>query len=102
MSLRILYRKVPASQRICSYYQCLKPILRNIDRDNQGHLYHHGCLLSAREERYRCLECYLQFDATEVAFEAETKIQREGFMRETMRTHCPSCGCMNLKRIRSN
>jgi hypothetical protein len=72
MSIRVLYRKIPVSIRICSYYQCHKSILRNIDRDKNGHLYHHGCLLSAREERWRCLECYAQFDATEASFEEIT------------------------------
>lgn len=102
MSVRVLYKQVSASQRPCSYYQCRKPILRNIAQDKKGRLYHYGCLLDAQEERYRCLECFGQFDATEVAVEAETVMQREGYMRETMRPRCPFCGCMNLKRIRSN
>lgn len=98
MSIRVLYRKIPVSNRICSYYQCHKPILRNIDRDKNGHLYHHGCLLSAREERWRCLECYAQFDATEASFEEITD-SRQGEFRERIRVLCPHCGCRNLRHM---
>jgi hypothetical protein len=48
MSIRLLYLRIPARQRLCSYYRCKEPVLRNIDRDKQGRIYHHGCLLSAQ------------------------------------------------------
>lgn len=66
MSLRALYRKIPESRRLCVY--CDEPILRNIDRDKDGRLYHHGCTvpdaiisgdfkpISQIAEGERCLE----------------------------------------------
>ena len=96
MSLRVLYRKVPANQRFCSYYRCQKPILRNIDRDKDGKLYHHGCLMAAQDEQYRCLECYSIFNATEAAFESGERWNGDE-VREVLRVRCPNCGCANLK-----
>jgi hypothetical protein len=96
MSLRFLYRKVPVTQRTCSYYRCQKPILRNIARDQNGKLYHYGCLGSARDERYRCLECYSMFDATEASFQSRQRIQGDS-IGEIIRLACPNCGCINLK-----
>jgi hypothetical protein len=96
MSLRIIYRKVPPSKRLCNYYRCQKPILRNIDRDKDGRIYHHGCLMSAQDERYRCLECYSMFDATEVALYEKQRFQGDG-VKQILSVSCPNCGCQNLK-----
>ena len=97
MSLRILYRRIQSNKRLCSYYRCQKPILRNIDRGKDGHLYHHGCLMSALDEQYRCLECFSIFDATEAAFEfGEKWVDNEA--KQIMRIRCPNCGCANISR----
>lgn len=90
MSLRVIYQRIPASQRVCTYYRCRKPILRNIDRDKDGCLYHHGCLMRAQDERYRCLECYAIFDATQA-------VLLDDFGKTQLA--CPSCGCTNLRRF---
>jgi DNA-directed RNA polymerase subunit RPC12/RpoP len=94
MSLRRLYSSIPLDRRLCSYYRCQKPILRNIDRDRSGHIYHHGCLMAAQDEQYRCLECYLTFDATEAAFDLCQSSFNDEF-REKLTVVCPSCGSRN-------
>jgi DNA-directed RNA polymerase subunit RPC12/RpoP len=96
MSVRYLYKSIPHSKRVCSYYRCQKPILRNIDRDKDGHLYHHGCLMSAQDERYRCLECLNVFDATEVAFDIKQVVKGDSIV-ERMQIMCPHCGSVKLK-----
>jgi hypothetical protein len=101
MSLRVLYRKVPKAKRLCNYYRCPQPIiLRNIDRDKNGHIYHHGCLMSAQDERYRCLECLCVFDATDAAFDSKQVIKGDD-IAERMQIICPHCGCHNIKRLSS-
>jgi hypothetical protein len=100
MSLRVLYRKIPASKRICKYYRCQQPILRNIDRDKDGHIYHHGCLMSAQDEKWRCLECFVTFDATEAAF-VETQDFRNEEFHERLKAVCPNCGSHNVKSLSS-
>lgn len=97
MSVRILYRTIPVSKRTCNYYRCQERIQRNIAQDKNGHLYHYGCLLDAQEERYQCLECNLNFDATEAGFEEITD-SRQGEFRERSRVLCPNCSCRNLRR----
>jgi len=99
MSIRYLYRKIPKSKRTCSYYHCQKPILRNITRDKNGHIYHYGCLSDAKDERYRCLECGSLFDATEAAF-AEHQIVQGDEVRQSLEVICPNCGCQNLKSLK--
>jgi hypothetical protein len=98
MSLRRLYGSIPLNKRLCNYYRCQKPILRNIDRDKNGHIYHHGCLMAAQDERYRCLECYLQFDATEASFDSEQSSFNDEY-RERLKVMCPSCGSTNIKSL---
>lgn len=98
MSLRFLYRKIQVSKRICSFHRCGQPILRNIARDQNGHLYHYGCLQSARDEQYRCLECYQTFDATE-AGQYEKQTVRDGEVVELIGVSCPSCGSQNVKSV---
>lgn len=93
MSLRILYRKIPVNKRICSYYRCQKPILRNIAEDQEGRIYHYGCLQSARDQRFRCLNCYAIFDGTEVVVSEE--------FSDKLTPICPYCGSRNLKRLQS-
>jgi DNA-directed RNA polymerase subunit RPC12/RpoP len=101
MSLRVLYRQIQPSKRLCNYYRCQKPILRNIDRDKDGRIYHHGCLLSAKEERYSCLECFMRFDATEAAFQERLKTVGDQ-MQQVFRITCPGCGSENLKQLRDD
>ena len=98
MSLRILYRRIPRDKRICNYYGCQKRILRNIDRDKEGRIYHHGCLMTAQDEHFRCLDCYRTFDATEGSFET-VQVQRQDEFREKLIMICPNCGSHNLKRL---
>jgi hypothetical protein len=97
MSLRVLYRKVPSNRRTCNYYRCQKPILRNIDRDKDGRLYHHGCLMNAEDEYFRCQDCYLTFDATEAVFEERQRVRSDDFSVR-LRAVCPNCGSPNVKR----
>ena len=92
MSLRRLYKSIPKSKRICSYYRCQKPILRNIDQDGEGRIYHHGCLMAAQDERFRCLDCYAVFDGTEV-------VVSEDF-NDRLTLICPYCGSANIRRLR--
>lgn len=99
MSIRYLYRKIPKSKRTCSYYLCQKPILRNITRDKNGHIYHYGCLSDAQDERYRCLECGSLFDATEAAYDEHQIVQGDE-VRQSLEVICPNCGCQNLKSLK--
>lgn len=92
MSVRYLYRQLPVSQRICSYYRCQKPILRNIAKDKNGALYHYGCLNSALDEKHRCLNCFMIFDATEATF---TDLGTDSLVMA-----CPSCGSTNITNAR--
>ncbi|HLE74948.1 MAG TPA: hypothetical protein VI864_02760 [Candidatus Bathyarchaeia archaeon] len=96
MSVRYLYQTIPRSKRICNYHRCQQPILRNIARDKNGAIYHYGCLQSARDEKWRCRECFLIFDATEASFE-ETQIFKNDEFRERYHPICPHCGSHNLK-----
>jgi hypothetical protein len=84
MSLRRLYKSIPTNQRLCTYFRCQHPVLRNIDRDKEGRIWHHGCLMAAQDERYRCLECYLCFN--------------EDFQKR-IQVVCPGCGSTNLKSL---
>lgn len=67
MSVRYLYRVLPASKRVCSYHRCQRPILRNIAKDKNGALYHYGCLQSALDEKHHCVECDSILDGTQVS-----------------------------------
>ena len=96
MSFRFLYRRIPVSERVCSYYKCRSQILRNIARTSDGRIWHYGCLMNARDEQYRCLECYATFDATEASFDTK-QIIRGDFMAERLQPLCPHCGSQNLK-----
>jgi len=91
MSLRRLYKSIPKLKSICSYYRCQKPILRNIDQDREGHIYHHGCLMAAEDERFRCLNCYAVFDGTEVVLSED--------FRDKLTLICPYCGSANIRRL---
>jgi len=98
VSIRALYRRMPKSKRVCSYYRCQKELQSNPDFKN-GHLYHHGCKMSAEEERYRCLECLNIFDATEASWDVTQKLHGD-CVGETIKLMCPYCGSLNLKRLR--
>jgi hypothetical protein len=98
MSLRILYRHIPRSKRVCNYYRCRKPILRNIDRAKQGQIYHHGCLMSAQDEKWRCQECFMIFDATEAVIEEEQFCYNDEY-KLRLKVSCPSCGGQNVKSL---
>ena len=39
MSIRYLYRVLPASKRICSYWRCQGIILRNLAKTEDGRLW---------------------------------------------------------------
>lgn len=96
MSVRYLYQMIPRSKRLCNYYRCQKPILRNIARDKNGHIFHYGCLSDAQDERYRCLECGSLFDATEAALYEKQKVSGDE-VKQILGVSCPNCGCQNLK-----
>lgn len=98
MSFRFLYRTVPAAKRICSYYRCLKPILRNVTRDKGGHMYHYGCLQTAKDEMWHCSECNFTFDATEASF-FEVENVRNDCNTELLRPQCPNCGNQHLRPV---
>jgi hypothetical protein len=98
MSLRALYQRIPESKRTCNFYRCRNPILRNIDMDKDGRIYHHGCLMEARDERWRCLECFTVFDATEAVFEEAQKIVGDD-VTEQLKVLCPGCGGSNIKSL---
>lgn len=97
MSLRNLYRIISVLERTCSFYGCQKPILRNIARGKDGRLYHWGCLQTALDKRFQCLECNTSFDGTQVGF-SEAQSFRNDTFTERARPACPSCGSINLKR----
>jgi hypothetical protein len=98
MSLRFLYRQMPVTKRVCSYYRCQEPILRNIAKDKKGRLYHYGCLMSALDEKFQCLECLNRFDGTDVVFEvAEKWVDNQ--VSQILLVRCPHCGCENIKRL---
>lgn len=99
MSVRYLYR-IPVSQRICSYYLCRKRILRNIDRDKNGNIYHHGCLQNALEDQFHCLDCFSSFDATEASFTEKQQFFNDDF-RAALKPICPNCGSSNIKPLGS-
>lgn len=67
MSVRYLYRVLPASKRVCSYWRCAQRILRNMTKTEDGRLWHYGCLQTAKDERYRCVECGSFLDGTQVS-----------------------------------
>jgi len=94
MSLRRLYSSLPVQARQCTW--CHEPILRNIDQDKDGRLYHHGCLLTARETHYECLECFSSFNGTESSFEEECRPEGEDF-KFHRKSLCPHCGSSNVK-----
>ena len=98
MSVRYLYRTIPRSKRICNYYRCQRPILRSIKLDKNGAIYHYGCWQTAKEERWRCRECWMTFDATEASFEEAQDLRNDEF-RERYRVTCPGCGSTNIKKI---
>jgi hypothetical protein len=98
MSLRRLYKSIPTNQRLCTYFRCQHPVLRNIDRDKEGRIWHHGCLMAAQDERYRCLECYLCFNAVEAAWETTEQSFNEDFQKR-IQVVCPGCGSTNLKSL---
>jgi hypothetical protein len=68
LSVRYLYRVLPSSKRICSYWRCQTTILRNLTRTEDGRLWHYGCLQTAKDEQFRCLECGSTLDGTGVTY----------------------------------
>ena len=98
MSFRFLYRRWPASERRCNYFDCQKPILRNITRDKRGRIYHYGCLQTALDEKWRCRNCWTTFDATECAFDEE-QLMRGDEVKQKLIPICPSCGSHDLKKV---
>ena len=66
MSIRYLYRVLPASKRVCSHWRCQTKILRNLTQTDDGRLWHYGCLQTAKDEKFRCFECGSTLDGTQV------------------------------------
>jgi hypothetical protein len=99
MSVRYLYRALPLSQRICSWIHCQNPIQRNIIRTKDGRMWHYGCLQSAKDTHYQCLECVATFDGTEVNFEEGSSGFGDDF-RQQWKPQCPGCGA-NLRSLAS-
>lgn len=98
MSFRFLYRRIPTAKRLCNYYRCQKPVRRNIDRD-KGRIYHHGCLMNAKDELFRCLECVSDFDATEANYEYKD-IPVGDDVQKQVTILCPYCGSSHLRHPR--
>lgn len=96
--IRLLYKDIPRAERRCNYYGCQQAILANIDQDKGGRIYHHGCLITAETETFRCLECYATFDGTEVAFEFQEHFKGDEVTQRSVLS-CPHCGCRALKRL---
>ena len=88
MSVRHLYQAIPESQRICSFYRCQQPILRNITKTEDGRIWHYGCLMTARDQKFYCFNCQAQLDGTQV-----TPIDINGQQNFA----CLLCGSMNIK-----
>lgn len=95
MNLRALYRRIPESRRLCCF--CGHPIQRNIDRDKDGRLYHHGCLLDALAKTYECIECNVTFPWTEAILEVSDEVFNDEFQQRN-RVLCPYCGAVNFKK----
>lgn len=90
MSLRYLYRKISSKRRLCNW--CGNPILRNIDEHDSA-LYHHGCLMTAKDTYFKCLECLNRFDGTHVN---QTDFG-DGLGPQLT---CGNCGSTHLQRIK--
>lgn len=88
MSVRYLYRVLPASKRICSYWRCGTQILRNLTRTADGRLWHYGCLQSAKDDHFQCFDCNSRLDGTEV---------NQVDFDEGRKFACGNCGSTNLK-----
>ena len=96
MNARVLYRRIPLEKRLCSYYDCHKPIRRNLALDKNGRIYHYGCLQDALEEKYRCNDCFFTFDATEAVLEEKQKLYGDE-IKGLLGIICPNCGSRNIK-----
>ena len=91
MSDRFLYRKVPLDKRVCNWIHCQSPIQRNIIRTKDGRMWHYGCLQSAKDAHYQCIDCVATFDGTEVNFVEGNSSVGDDF-RQQYKATCPSCG----------
>jgi hypothetical protein len=89
MSDRALYRTIPLAQRICCF--CDDPIERNLLRTKDGRLWHYGCYNTARDQHFKCNECFASFDGTEAAWEDNERSVGEEFKRGKQAV-CPYCG----------
>lgn len=101
LTIKVLYRRIPRSKRICK--GCQRPVLRNLDRDwflKTGQIYHHGCRMAAEDEKWRCLECFVTFNATEASFIEVTDFRDDEF-HERRKAVCPNCGSHNVKSLSS-
>ena len=88
MSIRYYYGKIPTEKRLCNW--CGKPILRNID-EHEDSLYHHGCLMNAKDAYFECLDCLNRFDGTFV--------NRVDY-GDGPQFACGNCGLTRLRRIK--
>jgi predicted nucleic acid-binding Zn ribbon protein len=88
LSIRYLYRVLPASKRVCSYWRCGTIILRNLARTEDGRLWHYGCLQSAKDDHFHCLDCGANMDSTEITLTD---------LGEGPVFSCGSCGSSHLK-----
>lgn len=96
--IRQLYKQVPRAERRCNYYGCQQAVLANIDRDKQGRIYHHGCLITAETKIFRCLECYATFDGTEVVFNFQEHFKGDEVSQRVV-LMCPHCSSRQLKKL---
>jgi DNA-directed RNA polymerase subunit RPC12/RpoP len=62
-------------------------------------MWHYGCLQSAKDTHYQCLECVATFDGTEVNFEEGSSGFGDDF-RQQWKPQCPGCGA-NLRSLAS-
>jgi DNA-directed RNA polymerase subunit RPC12/RpoP len=53
-------------------------------------------LQTALDEKYRCLECSLVFDATEAVLEEKQKLYGDE-IKELLEIICPNCGSHNIR-----
>jgi hypothetical protein len=101
MPVRVLYRKIPPSKRICIYYRCQKPVLRNYNREyllKTNNFIHNGCKNAAEDEKLKCLNCLCHFNALEASFDTQ-QICRGDEVSEKLVILCPYCGSRNVKHL---
>jgi len=93
MSDRHLYRELPPSEIICTW--CHNQVERNILKTSDGRIWHYGCLNTAKDTYYECLECFSTFNGVEASLE-ETQITSGDEFKTGHKAWCPNCGSSNV------